>query len=230
MNGNTDIWSTYLRSSSRGIQDGWCIQPSIASDQRCCDATGETRGISTSCFTSWATAPWKGCLDPSRILTSLEEPRCHEEAKCLDGNICVRPIDGSFLRVTLADPPQTIPNRVVLWKGPSTEILEEVQVSSFRPRLSSMPLWLPLLLSRTSWYLKQVSLCLFFFNLLPMRQLDGGKLWHLLLRDSTDTYDLEEVRTYTRPSFLYRIHRGVFRVVPWLLTSSVVLLALRMWA
>lgn len=119
---NTQLVRTLRNFTCHGTRTS---TPLAAPDQLCCDVIGEARGIATSCFTSWGTASWKGCLDPTPILSDLEGSRCNEETKCRDDSICVRPIDDSLLRVTVADPQQTSPNRIVLWKGPSTEILDE---------------------------------------------------------------------------------------------------------
>ncbi|CAA7262563.1 unnamed protein product [Cyclocybe aegerita] len=92
---------------------------------------------------------------------------------------------------------------VVLWSGPREEVWEEVQVTTWLPRASFLPLWVPLLVQLFWDYLLTATLSLYFFNLLPLPHLDGTQLLRAFLdivldprfKEQGFVYDLESLES-----------------------------------
>ena len=105
-----------------------------------------------------------GCLDPLPILAvSNETARCSKKASCSTPFICGRPDEQEQLfRLTIKYPVDK--QDIILWSGPLEEvqnagmstklgklailIIHSVTLGRLKPRLSIVPLSLPLLLSR----------------------------------------------------------------------------------
>ena len=86
-------------------------------------------------------------------------------------------------------PPQVRPTRILVYKGPTREILSHVSIGALQPRSKHLPVLLPhyigtsipALLSLFWDYVARLSLSLAFFNLLPIMGLDGGVVLSCLL-------------------------------------------------
>lgn len=63
---------------------------------------------------------------------------------------------------------------VLVWSGPTSEILNHVHIGRRQPLFSWLPASLPELWVLFLEYLATINLSLFFFNLLPISILDGG--------------------------------------------------------
>lgn len=70
---------------------------------------------------------------------------------------------------------------VLVWSGPTSEILTHVHVGRRQPRFSWLPGSLPKLWELFLEYLATINLSLFFFNLLPISILDGGVVLGVVL-------------------------------------------------
>jgi S2P endopeptidase len=107
----------------------------------------------------------------------------------------------------------------------TTDEFVSVEVGTFLPRFSFLPLWLPvtfqvffefvhsnfhdsILLIGIDRYLRMATLSLYFFNLLPLPFLDGAQFLNTILDMSFDSpvqsasieeYDLEALETRTPP-------------------------------
>lgn len=70
---------------------------------------------------------------------------------------------------------------VLVWSGPTSEILDHVHVGRRQPLFSWLPISLPELWELFLEYLATINLSLFFFNLLPIPILDGGVVLGVVL-------------------------------------------------
>ncbi|CCA68088.1 hypothetical protein PIIN_01956 [Serendipita indica DSM 11827] len=102
-----------------------------------------------------------------------------------------------------------IPTRLIVYKGPTVDVLNQVTVGYLQPRTYLFPpislpnlmrVHLPLMFGRFLDYTARLSLSLAFFNLLPVQGLDGGVVlacvlhWLLIGRDGTrpgEEFDIE---------------------------------------
>ncbi|KZT35486.1 hypothetical protein SISSUDRAFT_163590 [Sistotremastrum suecicum HHB10207 ss-3] len=208
---NHDVWSTFLTSDSphRGGA-GWCVpgawfesQPSLCCPPMNLKATPPE--IQTSCFeelTRGRGAKAQHCLDPLALFTpSGNEPalRCWSQDECASGTCIVPHSSAQLLRIRVKPfiwVSETPTSRVVVWNGPRTEVFEEVQVGIYQPKYSSGPVWLPRIFEILQGYFITINLSLFFFNMLPIRALDGGQaveaLLELLMKlKAQDDFDIE---------------------------------------
>lgn len=100
------------------------------------------------------------------------------------------------------------PTRILVYKGPTSEILSHVSVGPLQPRSRHLPLLfphyigtsIPALFSLFWEYVARLSLSLAFFNLLPIMGLDGGAVLSCLLEwwlgsgvdaNGAEEYDVE---------------------------------------
>ncbi|KAG8774566.1 hypothetical protein FRC15_001195 [Serendipita sp. 397] len=83
------------------------------------------------------------------------------------------------------------PTRIIIYKGPTSEILDHVSVGFLQPRTSIFPpMFLPHFIQSTvpaiifllCEYIGRMSLSLAIFNLLPIRGLDGGVIFSCILQ------------------------------------------------
>ncbi|KAF8191366.1 hypothetical protein BJ912DRAFT_1041697 [Pholiota molesta] len=177
-----DAWTSYLQGTMQHSSLGWCVANTVlAKTDDCC--TTPNKLSSFSCFVSQDTAE-RGCMDPVPVLTSQHsQRRCQSSAQCPLESACVVPAkDAQLLRLTVRPTIADVDGEtVVLWSGPPVEIWEEVQVSTWAPRIWILPLWAPPLVAIFWEYLTMATLSLYFFNLLPLPHLDGTELLHSLL-------------------------------------------------
>ena len=133
--------------------------------------------------------------------------RCHVACMTADEDdgphLCVQPRadperDTRLLRLGVIPPPWEQPSLslgstatkapsrnpteyVLVWLGPTSEILTHVHVDRRQPRFSWLPGSLPVLWGLFLEYLATINLSLFFFNLLPISILDGGVVLGVVL-------------------------------------------------
>ncbi|KAF9473475.1 hypothetical protein BDN70DRAFT_867348 [Pholiota conissans] len=196
-----DVWTTYLQGTVKESLLGWCVAKSVlgsgdflqylaaangmlsAKSYECCNNEASKRPSAFSCFGSKDSLE-RGCIDPVPILTSRHgDNRCQSSDKCPPESSCVFPSKGvQLLRLTVRSSISNVQDQTtILWSGPPIEIWEEVQVSTWVPRIWVLPLWIPPL-AATFWeYLTMATLSLYFFNLLPLPHLDGTQLLHSFL-------------------------------------------------
>jgi S2P endopeptidase len=117
-------------------------------------------------------------------------------------HLCIRPRadpdrDTRLLRLGVIPPPWEQPSfarktvtktlggnpteYVLVWSGPTSEILDHVRVGRRQPLFSWLPASLPELWGLFLEYLSTINLSLFFFNLLPISILDGGVVLGVVL-------------------------------------------------
>ena len=70
---------------------------------------------------------------------------------------------------------------VLIWSGPTSEVLDHVHVGRHQPQFSWLPASVPELWGLFLEYLATINLSLFFFNLLPISILDGGVVLGVVL-------------------------------------------------
>ncbi|KAI0313672.1 hypothetical protein OF83DRAFT_1175456 [Amylostereum chailletii] len=186
--GEVNTWEEYLTLPNTAYRDmgiGWCVDSAWFSGlpDSCC-RTAETDDPQ-SCFTN---TTLHRCLDPVALILPSKDPkpyfhsRCTAATSCVGPQTCVGPrADENVIRITVEDYGGRA--RVVVWRGPTIEVYEEVQVGTIRPRWAWLPLpiWLPWFFTTFIEYMKMLSLSLFLFNLLPLPRLDGAALLHSLL-------------------------------------------------
>ncbi len=87
--------------------------------------------------------------------------------------------------------PPRKPTRLIVYKGPAVDVLDQVNVGYLQPRTYLFPpislpnlmrVHLPLMFARFLDYTARLSLSLAFFNLLPVQGLDGGVVFTCILR------------------------------------------------
>lgn len=105
-------------------------------------------------------------------------------------------------------PDHVRPTRILVYKGPTSEILSHVSIGALQPRFRHLPLLLPHYVGTSLptffglfWeYVARLSLSLAFFNLLPISGLDGGAVLSCLLEwwlgadgdaNGAEEYDVE---------------------------------------
>ncbi|KAK7689510.1 hypothetical protein QCA50_007302 [Cerrena zonata] len=213
--GSDDPWVTYLMQPAIALPGeidlGWCVARYwvTAQDDTCCTSRNESSNL--SCFTSLpssTTPSIQRCLAPLKILNAESSRRCQAVSDCSETDLCILPKSkGAVLRIEFLVPDDLVPGvahgdldahlRTIVWSGPREEILEDVEVSSYRANLSFVPRQLPSILGLFIQYLSTLSLSLYLLNLLPLHMLDGGQLLDAALdfiqptRD--DEYDLESL-------------------------------------
>ncbi|KAJ7198766.1 hypothetical protein GGX14DRAFT_699937 [Mycena pura] len=194
-----DRWTPYL-TSPPGFSSGWCVDRAdyLANPQSCCDPQAPFSHL--SCFVAVSPAE-KGCLDAIPILTTGQKQRCESDSNCESDSRCVHPHEhAQLLRLTVHFDGR---DQVILWRGPLTEVHEQVKVGNFRPRFRLLPLWAYVSTSLFWDYLKLATLSLYLFNLLPLPHLDGTQfmqaLLDMVLPDGTgfDEYDVEALEAAT---------------------------------
>ncbi|PCH41919.1 hypothetical protein WOLCODRAFT_17384 [Wolfiporia cocos MD-104 SS10] len=144
-------WPTLLlQSPASDMQDnlGWCAQrPWFEEQPAACCAT--TASPELACFVAAEPARMERCADPLPFLGGADARRCASAADCGAHHVCVHPrADEALVRLAVRPPPWTHDpaERVVVWRGPRSEILEEVEVSKWAPRWRYSPVTLPSIL------------------------------------------------------------------------------------
>ncbi|KAF8514992.1 hypothetical protein JB92DRAFT_92270 [Gautieria morchelliformis] len=146
------------------------------------------------------TSPANGwCIDPVPLFEDQTKQRCMSHPSCgvsheqdrLSSNaggsasvsekrraqICITPHSSAALhRISFLTNAGDIHEKTIVWKGPRREVWEQVTVGKYLPRFRILPLALPAAIKLQLEYLRTVSLSLFFFNVLPVRYLDGGEI------------------------------------------------------
>ncbi|KAI8973161.1 hypothetical protein BD414DRAFT_468867 [Trametes punicea] len=185
-------WESLMSAhpDNSGAALGWCADQSwfSAQDGACC---ASRRGLvaSSSCFTAIGELTLERCIDPLRVLQPKEGEtmrRCGSASDCGHGGLCIKPRgDQELVSLTLHLPPwlrsyERDSERTLIWQGTRAEILSEVEVGDWLPSCTWLPMGLPVLWGTFYFYLKTLSLSLYFFNLLPLPHLDGGQLFNIL--------------------------------------------------
>ncbi|OAX41218.1 hypothetical protein K503DRAFT_685956 [Rhizopogon vinicolor AM-OR11-026] len=203
LNSSRDVWSGYLLGPTPAVyKQGWCVNTSLLTgDEQCCmNMNASERASSSSCFVSFESTAEKHCVDPVAILSKTQN-RCDSSTLCLKSQSCIEPWgDGDLLRITVHHQGK---DSVVLWSGPRYEVWEQVQTTHFSPRISVLPLGLPLVLADFLQYLKLTNLSLYLLNSLPLPALDGSQLLIILLEmaftgwlhNPSTIVDIEALRT-----------------------------------
>ncbi|KAH9914419.1 uncharacterized protein B0H18DRAFT_1045731 [Fomitopsis serialis] len=185
---DSDAWTTLLSRPDAGDDSeegwlGWCVDRRWFVDQSdaCCTPAMTARNA-TACFVAYPPpVPYLG--------DDVEAPayaRCGSAVDCAADHVCVRPRDDqALLRLTVHLPAWAAQNAhatdtVVVWNGPRVEILEEVEVTTYAPRLRILPFALPGFFTALLSYLSALNLSLFLFNLLPLSFLDGAPCFSAL--------------------------------------------------
>ncbi|KAI9068996.1 hypothetical protein FKP32DRAFT_1671751 [Trametes sanguinea] len=169
---------------------GWCAEESwfLEQDASCCASRGSAV-TSQSCFEALGQATNERCVDPLRFLQPGEHSdvrRCGSAAECGHDQLCVRPRgDQELVSFTMHLPGwlrtnDTDSERVIVWQGDKSEVLDEVKVGDWVPNYEWLPVGLPVLWSNLYTYLKMLTLSLYFLNLLPIPFIDGGQLFDAL--------------------------------------------------
>jgi S2P endopeptidase len=137
------------------------------------------------------------------LAVSNETARCNKKSSCSAPLICSRPDEQEqILRLTIKY--SVDKQDIILWSGPLEEIQKTVMLGRLKPRLSILPLSLPLLLSRYLRYLSLATVSLYLFNLLPIRLLDGHHILEIVLdagaseQSGSSEYDMESATTTNR--------------------------------
>ncbi|KAF9809340.1 hypothetical protein IEO21_07442 [Rhodonia placenta] len=185
----TDLWSTSLSHHVKATPEGelgWCVARSSFVEQpiSCCGqmAVPAPHREPLACFVTHEPLWDERCLDPLPYLSdpapSAHVKRCTSTTNCGEGHICTRLRDDQELvRLTVHTPVWASDgpaDSVVVWSGPRAEILVEVDVSTWTPRMRLLPVRLPVLVGAFISYVQMLSLSLYFFNMLPVSFLDGG--------------------------------------------------------
>ncbi|KAF9524954.1 peptidase family M50-domain-containing protein [Crepidotus variabilis] len=196
----SDVWTEYLTLPHRPSDTGWCVETSAFKSPDLCCKPRQQNASPMACFMMKEEHSSLGCIDPIPLLANpVPQARCLVESDCKSKTTCiaqhvstqilrlnVRPVNGAAEDETM-----------VLWSGLPEEVYEEVLVTSWQPRVSFLPLGLPLLIQTFWQYLKMTTISLFFFNLLPLPYLDGTELLKafidLTISSETDalSYDIE---------------------------------------
>ncbi|KAK0496973.1 hypothetical protein EDD18DRAFT_1073531 [Armillaria luteobubalina] len=186
LNGTGDAWGNYLAATHLSPSEGWCVEKDVFFE-----------GVAVSLLSCFTTHSDTGCLDAVPLLTKPKENvRCDSMSGCEGNTICVRPAESAqLLRISVQITGQD-DDEIILWRGPKSEVLQQVQLGTLRPRLSLFPLLLPSILFVLEGYLKMATLSLYLFNLLPLPYLDGSRFLDAVLGMASDTqipdiYDLE---------------------------------------
>jgi len=182
--------------------EGWCVErTSLLESQNCCHRVMSDFSPLTCFHAIDAISPLYGCLDPLPILATTNSTRCSVTSPCSASHVCSWPDEREqLLRLAIGDPAEK--QDIILWSGPSDEIERTVTLGTLQPRFY-FPLTLPLLFTKFSRYISLATLSLYFFNLLPIRLLDGHHLLDIFLRGLSDAghrsdeYDMEAVTTTT---------------------------------
>ncbi|KAF8634073.1 hypothetical protein AX17_004335 [Amanita inopinata Kibby_2008] len=196
-------WNALLRDSHAEESKGWCIDENTFSSSQSCCSRDLTTFSPLACFRAMEEHSLYGCLDPLPILTVLNGTvRCGPHSPCPSSYVCTRPAEREqLLRLTVGDPQGD--QNIILWSGPLDEIEHTVMLGTLEPRLTFLPLTLPLLLTNFMRYLSLATLSLYFFNLLPLHLLDGSHLLAALLdmgiRDTIipEDFDVEAIAAST---------------------------------
>jgi len=199
-NTSVDIWTKHLTGATQNISTGWCLTRNTLNKSVSCCNPASTEESPFACFVS-IDHDDRRCLDPLPIFTRPISPRCTSTKDCRTGLVCLLPDKGSqLLRLTVRPSLAGIDDEtVVVWSGSRREVWEEVQVGNWLPRLWFLPLWLPPFLDIFWQYLTMATLSLYFFNLLPLPNLDGTELllsnFDILFDKRPFVYDVEALET-----------------------------------
>ncbi|KZT64798.1 hypothetical protein DAEQUDRAFT_769369 [Daedalea quercina L-15889] len=195
---DADAWTVLLSRADAGKNAGgegalgWCVDRRWFVDQPavCCMPGANASLTQTSCFVAYPPLALDRCVDPVPYLgDSVEAPayaRCTSTVECGAEQVCMGPRDDQMLlRLTVhlptwAAPARQLTDRIVVWNGPRREILEEVEVTTYAPCYSLLPLLLPSILTSFLSYFTALNLSLFLFNLVPLSFLDGAPCFSAL--------------------------------------------------
>ncbi|KZT51544.1 hypothetical protein CALCODRAFT_521297 [Calocera cornea HHB12733] len=180
-----DPWELFLLSKAPQEQRrGWCIDSSefVSSSTACCS---EPSTPELACFVPMSASPseYQGhCLSPLSLFNrNNTTPRRCDPAGCPGQHLCIIPSpEAQLLRITFIDMDRG-KERVVVWKGPRSEVWRQVRVGTYLPRTPLIPFWLPDLVNLFISYNLTVTIALYLFNLLPLPLLDGGQVLSSLL-------------------------------------------------
>ncbi|KDQ08019.1 hypothetical protein BOTBODRAFT_48412 [Botryobasidium botryosum FD-172 SS1] len=217
---DAEQWKSHLlKPLENNAPQGWCVSQLWFEDQPVDCCLGNSSTSSTSCFLPSLPHDGGHCLDPVPLFTSPAESSALSE-RCDDfckppssttdppSKICVRPrSDTQLLRITVLPPlwaplPQRI-TKTIVWSGPKKEVWDQVRIGRFQPTTTWVPAALPPLWDLFTYYMSTITFSLYFFNLLPIRVLDGGQFLREAMRllegssirgddsDEAGVYDIE---------------------------------------
>ncbi|KAH9061162.1 hypothetical protein EDB87DRAFT_1560900 [Lactarius vividus] len=181
-----DPWRGYLTTSHPPDfkEPAWCVDTKwfLSHPRGCCTAPPPGPG-SEACLVPLTDEETSRCANASELLVPTTHVVTRCEGPCTNGQMCVRLRGGEeFLRISVQSDDPKNPTRVVLWRGARDGIYQGVDVTRWRPRSSFLPLWFPNLAAEIMQYIQTLTISLFFLNVLPLPQLDGGILLDAVLR------------------------------------------------
>ncbi|KZO94428.1 hypothetical protein CALVIDRAFT_539169 [Calocera viscosa TUFC12733] len=218
-----DPWETFLLSKAPQEQRrGWCIDSSefVSSSTACCS---EPSTPELACFVPMSASPseYQGhCLSPLSLFNrNNTTPRRCDPSGCPVQHLCIIPSpEAQLLRITFVDMERG-KERVVVWKGPRSEVWRQVRVGTYLSRTPLIPLWLPDLVNLFISYNLTVTIALYLFNLLPLPLLDGGQvlssLLDLILGTASSSRDAGETGDVGRPVTERRRRERIETSVHW---------------
>ncbi|GBB92076.1 hypothetical protein RclHR1_01960026 [Rhizophagus clarus] len=206
-----DKWNKFLLKNYELTKGdyGFCAsEKDITPALDCCDITaihpyGNSEDKEISCFqrSDQNNSHYKelSCLHARPILVNINEQRCRKDLDCDNPSpMCVLPYTPVGFPVPVRiyfKHPSWIANQkenkeqVLLWLGDLENLWEIVQVSTFQPRWSWVPLWIPFAVEIIIRYTVSFSLALCILNILPAFQLDG---YHALTTILTRLYGVDD--------------------------------------
>ncbi|TFK37045.1 peptidase family M50-domain-containing protein [Crucibulum laeve] len=231
--GKKDIWTDYLTGSNREPVLGWCVGREQFGENRLnLRVEWEVNVSALRCFQALDPPGATGCPDPIPVHNAKYSKRCTSSDGCDTTSICVARKE-RLLTLTYLGPSGGIESTVT-WSGPVNEVWEQMEVGKWMPRITLLPVWLPISFGVFWEYLKMATLSLYFLNLLPLPHLDGTKLLSSVLdmgvqeEYSGEEYDIEaledsgrheRVRSMTR--WKSRIERYIPLMVIWLCVACI---------
>ncbi|KAH9003330.1 hypothetical protein EDB86DRAFT_2891522 [Lactarius hatsudake] len=165
-------------------EPAWCVDTKwfLSHPHGCCTAPPPGSG-SDACLVPLTDEDTSRCTNASELLVPTTHVVTRCEGPCTNGQMCVGLRGGEeFLRISVQSDDPKNPTRVVLWRGARDEIYQGVDVTRWRPRSPFLPLWFPNLAAKIMQYIQTLTISLFFLNVLPLPQLDGGILLDAVLR------------------------------------------------
>ncbi|KAF8527612.1 hypothetical protein BU17DRAFT_39700 [Hysterangium stoloniferum] len=196
-----NIWDTFLMMDTAVVDDqyqsatplGWCMGQNWFDSRSttCCTRNTTLVSISNSttagsCFIPHSNSKEGHCIDPVPLFENYTIQRCTSDVVCNaetgGTDICIRPHPStSLLRISVKESGNTGVGKVVVWSGPRREVWEQVTIGTYLPGFPLLHVGLPAAGKLLFEYLKVVSISLFFFNILPVRILDGGEIFSSFL-------------------------------------------------
>ncbi|KAH8996206.1 hypothetical protein EDB92DRAFT_1794110 [Lactarius akahatsu] len=165
-------------------EPAWCVDTKwfLSHPHGCCTAPPPGPS-SDACLVPLTDEETSRCTNASELLVPTTNVVTRCEGPCTNGQMCVRLRGGEeFLRIRVRSDDPKNPTRVILWRGARDEIYQGVDVTRWRPRSPFLPLWFPNLAAEIMQYIQTLTISLFFLNVLPLPQLDGGILLDAVLR------------------------------------------------